>query len=70
MNSVTKSDSFPLPRIKDYIDQVGVAKFVSKFDLLKGYWQVPLSERARVGQVKSPKTNGALAIHLPFIKMA
>ncbi len=23
------------------------AKFVSKFDLLKGYWQVPLSDRAR-----------------------
>lgn len=31
----------------DCIDQVGSAKFVSKFDLLKGYWQVPLSQRAR-----------------------
>ena len=29
------------------VDQVGSAKFVSKFDLLKGYWQVPLTERAR-----------------------
>lgn len=28
------------------VDQVGSAKFVSKFDLLKGYWQVPLSKRA------------------------
>ena len=27
--------------------QVGSAKFVSKFDLLKGYWQIPLTERAR-----------------------
>lgn len=26
---------------------MGNAKFVSKFDLLKGYWQVPLTERAR-----------------------
>lgn len=26
---------------------MGHAKYVSKFDLLKGYWQVPLSERAR-----------------------
>lgn len=26
---------------------MGSAKFVSKFDLLKGYWQVPLSKRAR-----------------------
>lgn len=31
----------------DCVDSVGSAKFVSKFDLLKGYWQVPLSERAK-----------------------
>lgn len=47
VNAVTKPDSFPLPRIEDCIDQVGNAKFVSKFDLLKGYWQVPLTERAQ-----------------------
>ena len=47
VNSVTKPDSFPLPHMEDCIDQVGSAKFVSKFDLLKGYWQVPLSARAR-----------------------
>lgn len=29
------------------MDQVGSAKVVSKFDLLKGYWQVPLSPRSR-----------------------
>lgn len=27
--------------------QVGAAEFVSKFDLLKGYWQVPLTTRVR-----------------------
>lgn len=47
VNAVTKPDSFPLPRIEDCVDQVGNAKFVSKFDLLKGYWQVPLTDRAR-----------------------
>lgn len=47
VNKVTKSDSYPLPRMEDCLDQVGSAKFVSKFDLLKGYWQVPLSARAR-----------------------
>lgn len=25
------------------VDQIGSASFVSKFDLLKGYWQVPLT---------------------------
>ncbi len=29
------------------MDQVGAAKFVSKLDLLKGYWQVPLTPRAQ-----------------------
>lgn len=47
LNAVTKPDSFPLPRIEDCIDQVGAAKFVTKLDLLKGYWQVLLTERAR-----------------------
>lgn len=47
VNKITKSDCFPLPRMEDCIDPVGSAKFVSKFNLLKGYWQVPLSRRAR-----------------------
>ena len=47
VNDKTKSDSFPIPRIADCIDQIGNAKFVSTFDMLKGYWQVPLNQRAR-----------------------
>lgn len=46
VNSVTVSDCFPLPRMEDCIDNVGSAKFVSKLDMLKGYWQVPLTARA------------------------
>ena len=30
----------------DCIDSIGPAVFISKLDLLKGYWQVPLTERA------------------------
>ena len=47
VNDKTKSDSFPTPRIADCIDQIGNAKFVSTFHMLKGYWQVPLTQRAR-----------------------
>ena len=47
VNDKTKSDSFHIPRIADCIDQIGNAKFVSTFDMLKGYWQVPLTQRAR-----------------------
>ena len=47
VNSVTKTDSFPIPRIDDCIDKVGNPKYVTKFDLLKGFWQVPLTDRAK-----------------------
>ena len=47
VNDLTVPDNFPLPRIEDCIDRVGRAKIVSKFDLLKGYWQIPLSPEAR-----------------------
>ena len=46
VNDKTKSNSFPNPRTADCIDQIGNAKFVSTFDMLKGYWQVPLTQRA------------------------
>ena len=47
VNAQSRTDSYPIPRIDDCIDKIGNAKFVSKFDLLKGYWQVPLTERAK-----------------------
>lgn len=46
VNTLTKADSYPMPRMEDCLDRVGNAKFVTKLDLLKGYWQVPLTERA------------------------
>ena len=47
VNSVTKTDSFPIPQMDDCIDKVGKAKYVTKFDLLKGFWQVPLTDRPK-----------------------
>lgn len=37
LNSVTKVDVFPLPRIDDLIDQLGKSKFFSMLDLAAGY---------------------------------
>ena len=47
LNTVTKTDSYPLPRVEDCIDCVGKAQHVNTFDFLKGYWQIPLTERAK-----------------------
>ncbi len=46
VNAVTISDSFPLPCMEDCIDSIGSAVFITKLDLLKGYWQVPLTDKA------------------------
>lgn len=47
VDKVTVNDSFPLPRLDDLLDTIGTSKFVSKIDLLRGYYQVPLTPRAK-----------------------
>ncbi|XP_073721145.1 uncharacterized protein [Misgurnus anguillicaudatus] len=47
LNSVSKFDSYPLPRIEDLTEKLGKATFISTIDLSKGYWQVPLDPDSR-----------------------
>lgn len=47
VNAVTVPDAYPLPRVDDLIDEVGQAKYITKIDLLKGYYQIPLTEDAQ-----------------------
>eukprot|EP00731_Ephydatia_muelleri_P020019 Em0012g844a len=47
LNSVSESDTYPMPRIDDLIDKLGEARFISTLDLTRGYWQVPVAEEAR-----------------------
>ena len=47
LNKVSKTDSYPLPRVDECIDTVANAKYITKLDLLKGFWQVPLTSRAK-----------------------
>ena len=37
-NSITKTDMFPIQWMDDCIHKVGKARYVTKFDLLKGFW--------------------------------
>ena len=47
VNYVTTTDTVPIPQIDDCIDNIGQAKYVMKFDLLKAFWQIPLTNRAK-----------------------
>jgi hypothetical protein len=40
LNSITKKDSFPLPRIDDELDMLSSQNFFSTIDLASGYWQI------------------------------
>ena len=44
LNSITKLDVYPLPRIDDSLDLLADTKFFSSLDLVSGYWQVSMSE--------------------------
>lgn len=44
--AVNFPDSYPFPQGEDCGDTLGTAKYVTKLDLLKWYWQVHLTARA------------------------
>ena len=44
LNAVTSSDPYQMPRVDDLIDKVGNATYLTKLDLTKGYYQVPVAE--------------------------
>lgn len=46
LNAITKDEVYPLPNIEERVELVSKARFISTFDLVRGYWQVPLTGRA------------------------
>lgn len=47
LNSVSRFDPYPMPRVDDLIEKLGKARFLTTLDLCKGYWQVPLTPKSR-----------------------
>jgi len=47
LNSITRKDAYPLPRIDDMLDSFGKAKWFTSLDLSSGYWQVEVDPKDR-----------------------
>jgi Reverse transcriptase (RNA-dependent DNA polymerase) len=47
LNALTTKDTYPLPRMDDYLDSLGEAMIFSTLDCNSGYWQVPIPEEDR-----------------------
>lgn len=46
LNAITRDQLYPIPNIEERIERVSGANYITTFDLVRGYWQVPLSESA------------------------
>ena len=44
LNQLARFDAYPMPRIEEMIDTMGLIKVISTLDLAKGYWQIPMDE--------------------------
>jgi hypothetical protein len=43
LNSITKPDRYPIPRIDDTLDALGQAVYFSTLDLASGFWQIKVA---------------------------
>ena len=47
LNSVTIFDNEPIPQMDEMVTRITKAKYFTKLDLTKGYWQIPLKENCK-----------------------
>ena len=47
VNTATRKDAYPLPRVDDTLDTLAGSKWFSTLDLISGYWQVEVDQKDR-----------------------
>lgn len=52
LNAIATKDAYPLPRINDYLDVLGGARYFSILDALSGFWQIAMEEEPQGQCVK------------------
>jgi hypothetical protein len=48
VNAVTIKDSFPMPNIENRLNKLHGSRFFTSLDCISGYWQIKLTERAKL----------------------
>lgn len=46
LNAITRDQAYPIPNIEERVETVSGARYVSTLDLVRGYWQDPMTEKA------------------------
>ena len=47
VNAVSKKDAYPIPDIQDALDHLKGARHFATLDLIAGYWQISMTQRAK-----------------------
>ena len=47
VNTVSKKDAYPIPDIQDALDNLRGSRYFATIDLLSGYWQLGMTDRAK-----------------------
>ena len=66
LNTLTKNDVYPLPRIDDILDTLGQAKYFITLDLSAGYWQVELDSESQAKTTFTSHCGLYEFTHMPF----
>ena len=66
LNAVTKFDTEPMGNIEDIIAKLHGERYFSKFDLTKGYWQIPMAKNSKHLTAFSTPTASYCFVKMPF----
>ncbi len=66
LNAVTRFDAYPLPRIDETFESLSGARYFSTLDLISGYWQVGLTEQAKLKSAFATRSGLYLWNVMPF----
>lgn len=45
VNEIAHFEAFPMPHVKELLERIGQARYISTINLSKGYWQVPMAAK-------------------------